>query len=69
MPPANTGNFISRMARTSRVRPSITTPAAPRARAAVDSSSPQGAMRPEAPQANTGTSSAFRSSTSRISSS
>ena len=70
MPPWNTGNFIARICRTSRTRPSVTHPAAPRAIAAVVNSSPQGAMRSVGPpQAKTATSPGFRSSTSRISSS
>ena len=68
MPPWKTGKPIARIARTSRVQPSISAPAAPRAFAAVDSSSPQGATRAGFEQANTGISSGFRSSTSAISS-
>jgi hypothetical protein len=51
MPAANTGNFNARIARTSRVSPSMTAPAAPRACAAVESSSPHGAIRPDVPHA------------------
>ena len=70
MPPWNTGKRISRIWRTSRTRPSITQPAAPRAVAAVDSSSPQGAIRSVGPlQASTTTSPGFRSSTRAISTS
>ena len=47
MPPWKTGKRSKRIARMSRTMPSVTQPAAPRARAAVDSSSPQGAMRRE----------------------
>jgi hypothetical protein len=49
MPPWNTGKRISRICRTSRTSPSMTQPAAPRARAAVESSSPHGAMRSVGP--------------------
>ena len=70
MPPWNTGKFISRIWRTSRTSPSVTQPAALRATDAVDSSSPQGAMRSVGPlQASTTTSPGRRSSTSAISTS
>ena len=69
MPPWKTGNCMARIAFTSRVQPSISAPAAPRAPAAVDSSSPQGATRAGLEQAKTGISPGFRLSTSAISSS
>ena len=70
IPPWNTGKRMARMWRTSRTRPSVTQPTAPRWRAAVLSSSPQGAIRSVGPpQANTATSPGLRSSTSAISTS
>jgi hypothetical protein len=57
----------SRIILMSRTRPSVTQPAAPRARLAVVSSSPQGAIRPEVPQPSTGTSPGCKSSMSAIS--
>ena len=53
----------------SRTAPSISAPAAPRTCAAVESSSPQGAMRAGFEQAKTGMSPSFRLSISAISSS
>ena len=53
----------------SRVHPSISAPAAPRTCAAVESSSPHGAIRSGLEQANTGISSRPRLSISAISSS
>ncbi len=67
MPPWKTGNCSARIILMSRTRPSVTQPVAPRARLAVASSSPQGAIRPELPQLSTGTSPGFRSSISAIS--
>jgi hypothetical protein len=70
MPPQNTGKRISRICFTSRTRPSVTQPAAPRATLAVESSSPQGAIGRWGPsQASTTTSPGLRSSTSAISTS
>src|SRR5271166_960599 len=69
MPPWNTGKRIARMRATSRTKPSVTQPAAPWARAAMESSSPQGAIQSVGPpQASTGTSPGFRSSIKSISS-
>jgi hypothetical protein len=68
MPPAKTGNRISRMRRTSRTSPSVRQPAAPRMLAAVVRSSPQGAIRSVGPsQASTATSPGARLSMRSIS--
>jgi hypothetical protein len=70
MPPQNTGKRIARICFTSRTRPSVTHPTAPRAALAVESSSPHGAMRSVGPShASTTTSPGARSSTSAISTS
>ena len=53
MPPWKTGKRICGSAGCRATRPSVTQPAALRARQAVVSSSPQGAMRPMSPQART----------------
>src|SRR5580704_10734672 len=68
-PPLKTEKPALRMARTSRTKPSVTAPTAPRARAAVVSNSPQGAMRSEPPQPKTTISPDLRSSMILISSS
>ena len=67
MPPWNTGKPCARIALTSRTSPSVTQPTPPRAMLAVVRSSPQGAIRPDAPQASTATSPGLRSSISAIS--
>ena len=56
IPAANTPNPSSWTLATSRTKPSITAPRAPRALAAVESSSPQGAFRFDSPVATATTS-------------